>query len=114
MGLNVSFLAKFRNLYSFLLIDNLLLYLYMEHVWDNYHKIHYWEENHSGGPWHRKEAVGEGGPADPDDTLRGVLQPRWRTGSPWLLDYHGEEAGRRSNPHRPLTSNDVYLSSAWL
>ena len=29
-----------------------------------------------------------------DDTLRGVLQPRWRTGSPWLLDRCDEEAGR--------------------
>ena len=37
-------------------------------------------------------AVGEGGTTHPDDTLRGVLQPRWRTGSPWLL-------GGRSNLH---------------
>ena len=26
----------------------------------------------------------------------------------WLLDHCDEEAGRESNPHRPLTSNDVY------
>ena len=32
--------------------------------------------------------------AHPDDTLRGALQPGWRTGSPWLLDCCDEEAGR--------------------
>ena len=47
--------------------------------------------DHSAGPWQRTGAVGEGGPAHPDDTLRGTLQPTWR-----------------SNPHQPLTSNDVY------
>jgi len=46
------------------------------------------------GPWQRTGAVGEGGPAHPDDTCRGALQPRWRTGSPWLLDCCDEEAGR--------------------
>ena len=29
-----------------------------------------------------------------DDTSRGVLQLRWTTGSPWLLDCCDEEAGR--------------------
>ena len=38
-------------------------------------------------------AVGEGGPAYQDDTQGGMLQPRWRTGSPWLLD-RCDEAGR--------------------
>ena len=42
-------------------------------------------------------AVGEGGPAHPDDTLRGTLLPRWRTGSPWLLDRSDEEAGREEH-----------------
>ena len=32
--------------------------------------------------------------AHPDDTCGRVLQPRWRTGSPWLLDRCNEEAGR--------------------
>ena len=50
--------------------------------------------DHSPGPWQRTGAVGEGGPAHPDDTLREALQPRWRTGSPWLLDRCDEEAGR--------------------
>ena len=50
--------------------------------------------DHSAGPWQRTGAVGEGGPAHPDDTLRRALQPRWRTGSPWLLDRCDEEAGR--------------------
>ena len=39
-------------------------------------------------------AVTEGGPAHPDDTLRGAIQPNWRTRSPWLLDHCDEEAGR--------------------
>ena len=64
--------------------------------------------DHSAGPWQRTRAVGEGGPAHPDDTLRGALQPRWRTGSPWLLDHCDEEAGREEPSSRPLTSNDVY------
>ena len=50
--------------------------------------------DYSAGPWQRTGAVGEGGSAHPDDTLRGALQPRWRTGSPWLLDHCDEEAGR--------------------
>ena len=45
--------------------------------------------DHSVGPWQRTGAVGEGGPAHPDDTLRGALQPR-----SWLLDCCDEEAGR--------------------
>ena len=49
---------------------------------------------HSAGPWQRTGAVAEGGPAHPDDTLRGVLQPGRRTGSAWLLDCCDEEAGR--------------------
>ena len=50
--------------------------------------------DHSAGPWQKTGAVGERGPAYPDGTLRRVLQPRWRTGSPWLLDRSDEEAGR--------------------
>ena len=65
----------------------------VEHAWENHHPIH-WEEatvlDHGRGTG----AVGEGGPGHPDDTLRGVLQLRWRTGSPWLLDRCDEEAGR--------------------
>ena len=53
-----------------------------------------WEETTVLGPWQRTEAVGEGGPARPDDTLRGALQLGWRTESPWLLDRCDEEAGR--------------------
>ena len=33
-------------------------------------------EDHSAGPWQRTVAVGEGGPAHPDDTLGGALQHR--------------------------------------
>ena len=63
--------------------------------------------DHSTGPRQRTGIVAEGGTAHPDDTLGGALQPGWRTGSPWLLDCCDEEAGR-NNPHRPLTSDDVY------
>ena len=50
--------------------------------------------DHRTGPRQRTGAVGEGGPAHPDDTRGGVLQQRWRTGSPWLLDHCDDEAGR--------------------
>ena len=50
--------------------------------------------DHSAGPLQRTATVGEGGPAHPDDTIRGGLQPGWRTGSPWLLDRCDEEVGR--------------------
>ena len=70
--------------------------------------------DHSAGPWQRKRAVGEGGPAHPDDTLRGALQPGWRTGSPWLLDITVmRRQGGWSNPHWPLTSKSCILSSVW-
>ena len=59
------------------------------------------------GKWQRTGAVGEEGPAHVDNTHEEVLHPRRRTGSPSLLDHCDEEAGR-SNPHRHLTSNDVY------
>ena len=51
------------------------------------------------------------GPAHLNDILRRAPQLGWRTRSAWLLDCCDEEAGGRSNPHRPLTSNDVYRSS---
>ena len=50
--------------------------------------------HHSAGPRQGTGAVGEEVPAHPDDILRGALQQRWRTGSPWLLDRCDEEAGR--------------------
>ena len=50
--------------------------------------------DHNAGPRQRTGAVGEGGPAHPGDTLSGALQLGWRTGSLWLLDHCGEEAGR--------------------
>ena len=49
--------------------------------------------DNSAGPWQRTGAIGKGGPAHPDDTLRRALQPGWRTGSSWLLDRCDEEAG---------------------
>ena len=56
--------------------------------------------DHCAGPWQRTGTVGEGGPAHQDDTLRGVLQPRWRTGSSWLLD-HCDEKARREEQSSP-------------
>ena len=50
--------------------------------------------DHRTGPWQRTGVVGEGGLAHPDDSCGKALQPRWRTGSPWLLDHCDEEAGR--------------------
>ena len=50
--------------------------------------------DHHTGPWQKTGVVGEGGFAHPDDTCGRALQPRWRTGSPWLLDRCDEEAGR--------------------
>ena len=75
-----------------------------EHAWENHHL----GGDHSTGPWQRTGAVGEEGPAHPDDTLRRVLQPGWRTGSPWLLVAVMRRQGGRNNPHRSVTSNDVY------
>ena len=49
--------------------------------------------DHRTGPWQRTGIV-EGGLAHTDDTCGRALQPRWRTGSPWLLDRCDEEAGR--------------------
>jgi len=51
-------------------------------------------DHHRTGPWQRTGVVGEGGLIHPDDTCGRALQPRWRTGSPWLLDRCDEEAGR--------------------
>ena len=45
----------------------------VEHAWENHDPID-WEET-SAGAWQRTGAVGEGSPAHPDDTFRGVLQP---------------------------------------
>ena len=69
-----------------------------EHAWENHHPIESPSDrlggDHSTGPRQRTGIVTEGGTAHPDDTLGGVLQPGWRTGSPWLLDCGDEEAGR--------------------
>ena len=64
-----------------------------EYPWENHHPIN-WEEStvldHSRG----QELLVKEVLHNPDDTLRGMLQMRWRTGSPWLLDHCDEEAGR--------------------
>ena len=52
--------------------------------------------------------VCEGDTGHPDDTLRGTLRPRWRSGSPWLLDHCDEEAGEEEQSSLTWTSNDVY------
>ena len=46
------------------------------------------------GPSQRTGVVGEGVLAHLDDTRGRAFQPRWRTGSPWLLDRCDEDAGR--------------------
>ena len=50
--------------------------------------------DHHTRPWQRTGVVGEGGLAHPDNNRGRVLQLRWRTGSPWLLDWCDEKAGR--------------------
>ena len=65
----------------------------VEHAWEKHRPIH-WEKTTGAGPWQRTGAVGEGGPAHLDDTLRRALQPGWRTGNHWLLDHCDEEVGR--------------------
>ena len=76
----------------------------VEHAWENHHPIDCMGRDHSAGPWQKTGAVGEGGPAHPDDTLRGTLQP----GVPGCWITVMRRQGGRSDPHRPLTSNDVY------
>ena len=74
-----------------------------EHAWENHHSIH------CTGPWQRTGVVGEGDPAQPDDTCRGALHPRWKTEEvPGCWTAVMRMQGGRSNPHRPLTSSDVY------
>ena len=46
-----------------------------EHAWENHHTI-YWEET---------TVLEHGRGQEPDDTTRGALHLRWRTGSPWLV-----------------------------
>ena len=65
--------------------------------------------DHRTEPRQRTGVVGEGRPAYPDDTCRRALQPRWRTGKPWLLDRCDEETGREEQ-----SSPTCILSSAWL
>ena len=55
--------------------------------------------DHSAGPWQRTGAVGEGGSAHSDDTLRGALQLRWRTEVPSCWTAVMRRQGETSNPH---------------
>ena len=43
----------------------------VEHAWENHHRL---GGDHSAGPRQGTGTVAEGGPANPDDTLGGVLQ----------------------------------------
>ena len=52
-----------------------------------------WGENTVLDHGRGQGVVGKGGLEHPDDICGRALQPRWRTGSPWLLD-HYDEAGR--------------------
>ena len=51
-----------------------------------------------------KRAVAKGGPAHPDDTLIGTLQ--LKVPGCWIAVMKRHRG--RSNPHRPLTFDDVY------
>lgn len=54
--------------------------------------IHQEEINISSIPCQGTEATGREDIIHPDDTYGGVLQPKWRTGSPRSLDHNDEEA----------------------
>ena len=64
-----------------------------EHARENHYPID-WQETTVLDHGRGRELLVKLGPAHPDDTLREVLQPGWRTGSLWLLDRCEEEAGR--------------------
>ena len=78
-----------------------------EHAWENHHPIHREETTmvdhlaEDKSYWWKRLCKSRCIP-------RGARQPRWRTGSPFLLDCHEKEAGERNNPNRPLTTNDMY------
>ena len=72
----------------------------VEHAWENLHPI-VWEET-------TVLDHGRGGLAHPDDTPGGALQPDGGLEVPgcWIAVMRRQEG--RSNPHQPLTSDDVY------
>ena len=79
-----------------------------EHAWENHHPIN-WEETTVLDRGRVQELLlKDRGTAHPDDTLGGALQPGWRTGSPGCWIAVMRRQGGRSNPHRPLTSDDMY------
>ena len=55
--------------------------------------------DHRTGPWQRTGAVGEEGPAHPDDTHGGELQPRWGLEIPGCRTAVMRRQEGRSNPH---------------
>ena len=80
-----------------------------EHVWENHHSIHWEEATHGRGQELLVKEALHTQMTPSDDTLRAVLQ---RGGQ---LEVRGcwtavmRRQGGRNNPHRSLTSNDVYL-----
>ena len=64
--------------------------------------------DHSAGPRQRTGAIGEGGPAHPDDTSEERFNRDGGLEVPgcWIAVMRTQVG--RSDPHRPLTSNDVY------
>ena len=68
--------------------------------------------DNSAGPWQRIGAIDEGSPAYQHNTFRRALQPRWWTGSPWLLNHlwwGGRKGGGKEQFSWPLTSIDMYF-----
>ena len=64
--------------------------------------------DHSAGPWQRRGAVGEGGPAHPDALSEECFNRDGGLEVPGCWTAVMRRQGGRSNPHQPLTSNDVY------
>ena len=74
-----------------------------EHMWEHHHPIH-WEET-------TVLDHGRGQDLLVKDALHiqmTALQPKWRNGSPWLLDRCDEEAGREEQSSSIFDPNDMY------
>ena len=66
--------------------------------------IHREEINISSVPWQGREDI-----IHPEDTHGGVVQPRWRTGSPWSVDHSDEEAKTEEHSLQLFTASNTHL-----
>ena len=66
----------------------------VEDAWENHHSI-YWEETTVLDHGRGQELL----VVKDIQMIPSVLQLKWRTGSPWLLDHCDDEAGRSNPPN---------------